>query len=72
MAKTDVPKVFDRFYRGQDHRRLEGTGLGLYICHAIIAAHGGHIWADSEGPGTGSTFAFTLPLESDSSAISAA
>jgi signal transduction histidine kinase len=72
MAKADVPKVFERFFRGQDHRRLEGTGLGLYICHAIIAAHGGQIWADSEGPGQGSMFGFTLPLESTANGESAA
>jgi signal transduction histidine kinase len=58
----EVGKVFDRFFRGQDHRRLEGAGLGLYICQAIVSAHGGRIWAQSEGAGTGSTFGFTLPL----------
>ena len=62
LAHEDAPHVFERFYRGQDMRRLEGTGLGLYICHAIVTAHGGRIWADSNGPGHGSTFAFTLPL----------
>src|SRR5262249_10621004 len=62
IAIDDVPHVFERFYRGQDIRRLEGTGLGLYICQAIIAAHGGRIWASSPGPGKGSTFGFSLPL----------
>jgi len=62
IARDEVPHVFERFYRGQDIRRLEGTGLGLYICQAIIAAHGGRIWASSSGPGQGSTFGFTLPL----------
>ncbi|MDQ3809849.1 MAG: ATP-binding protein, partial [Chloroflexota bacterium] len=37
IAAADVPHVFERFYRGQDIGRLEGTGLGLYICQAIIA-----------------------------------
>src|SRR4029079_2444133 len=49
LAEEDVPHVFERFYRGQDNRRLEGTGLGLYICQAIIVAHGGRIWAESPG-----------------------
>jgi signal transduction histidine kinase len=62
IASEDVSHVFERFYRGQDIRRLEGTGLGLYICQAIIEAHGGRIWAMSPGPGQGSTFGFTLPL----------
>jgi PAS domain S-box-containing protein len=62
IALEDVPHVFERFYRGQDIRRLEGTGLGLYICQAIVAAHGGRIWATSPGRGQGSTFGFTLPL----------
>ena len=63
LAADDVPRIFERFYRGRDIRRVEGAGLGLYICQAIIAAHGGEIWADSDGPGQGSTFAFTLPLD---------
>jgi signal transduction histidine kinase len=62
LAPDEAPHVFERFFRGQGMRRLEGTGLGLYICHAIVAAHGGRIWADSSGPGHGSTFGFTLPL----------
>jgi signal transduction histidine kinase len=56
-----LPHLFERFYRARGTRRLEGSGLGLYICHAIIGAHGGHIWAASEGPGRGSTFCFSLP-----------
>jgi signal transduction histidine kinase len=63
LAEADAPHVFERFYRGQNMRRLEGTGLGLYICHAIVTAHGGRIWAESSGPGHGSTFGFSLPLD---------
>jgi len=62
LAQDELPHVFERFYRGHDIRRLEGTGLGLYICQAIVAAHGGRIWAESPGRGRGSTFGFTLPL----------
>ncbi len=64
LVSAEAPHVFERFYRGQEMKRLEGTGLGLYICHAIVTAHGGRIWAESNGPGRGSTFAFTLPLRS--------
>jgi len=62
LAMEDIPHVFERFYRGENNRRLEGTGLGLYICQAIIVAHGGRIWAESPGRDHGSTFGFTLPL----------
>jgi signal transduction histidine kinase len=62
LSAEDAPHVFERFYRGHMDRRLEGTGLGLYICHAIVTAHGGRIWAESNGIGQGSTFAFSLPL----------
>jgi signal transduction histidine kinase len=66
LDQDETQHVFERFYRGQGMRRLEGTGLGLYICHAIVTAHGGRIWAESAGPGHGSTFGFTLPLRSGS------
>jgi signal transduction histidine kinase len=59
---NEVPHVFERFFRGQDIRRLEGTGLGLYICQTVVSAHGGRMWAKSDGPGQGSTFGFSLPL----------
>lgn len=63
LSAEDAPHVFERFYRGRADHHLEGTGLGLYICQAIVTAHGGRIWAESNGVGHGSTFAFALPLE---------
>jgi two-component system phosphate regulon sensor histidine kinase PhoR/two-component system sensor histidine kinase VicK len=54
--------VFDKFYRAhQSKNSVGGTGLGLYLCKAIVDAHGGNIWVKSK-EGEGSTFGFTLPV----------
>jgi signal transduction histidine kinase len=58
-----LARIFDRFYRvGGAADAVAGQGLGLSICKEIVAAHGGRIWAESEGTGRGSTFTFALPL----------
>ena len=56
-------RIFEPFYRGKGEvsRNTAGAGLGLYLCRAIVEAHGGRIWVESQ-PGKGSIFAFTLPL----------
>ena len=61
IAPDELPNLFDRFYRAKATEKTEGLGLGLYISHLIIEAHGGRIWAESE-QGKGSTFHFTLPI----------
>jgi PAS domain S-box-containing protein len=62
IPDSEIPHIFDRFYRVDNSltRTTEGTGLGLYLCRAIIDAHGGTIWARSRA-GQGSTFYFSLP-----------
>jgi PAS domain S-box-containing protein len=56
-------RIFQRFYRVDNRLRREtqGTGLGLYLTRAIVEAHGGRIWVESQ-VGRGSRFWFTLPL----------
>jgi signal transduction histidine kinase len=65
IPAEDLPHLFNRFYRVARTRGLEGSGLGLYVCQGIIAAHGGRIWATSDGPGQGSTFWFSLSRSAD-------
>jgi signal transduction histidine kinase len=62
IAKENLPKVFDRFFRahGSDAGMLSSLGLGLYISADIIKRHNGKIWVDSE-IGKGTTFHFSLP-----------
>ena len=64
ISANDLPHVFERFYRS-DHSRSRaggGSGIGLTIAKHLVEAQGGSIWAQSAGPGRGSTFTFTLPV----------
>jgi signal transduction histidine kinase len=64
IPQDQLTKVFEEFHQVEDHmtRRHGGMGLGLSIAKAVVEAHGGHIWAESEGPNRGSTFYINLPL----------
>ncbi|MBI4788366.1 MAG: HAMP domain-containing protein [Chloroflexi bacterium] len=59
-----LPHIFERFYRVDKSRARQsgGAGIGLTIARHLVYAHGGEIWAESAGPGHGSTFRFTLPV----------
>ncbi|HSG43608.1 MAG TPA: ATP-binding protein [Anaerolineales bacterium] len=60
-----LPHIFDRFYRVDKSRSRQaggGSGIGLTIARALVEAHGGKIWVESQGDGNGSTFNFTLPV----------
>jgi signal transduction histidine kinase len=63
IADDDLPRVFERFYRGERSRSRSsgGAGLGLAIAKGIVEAHGGSIEVTSR-PGEGSIFTFTLPV----------
>ncbi|MFS8065651.1 MAG: PAS domain S-box protein [Byssovorax sp.] len=63
IAKDEQPHVFDRYWRATKGASTPGSGLGLAISQGIVEAHGGRIWVESE-VGVGSTFFFTLPVES--------
>jgi two-component system, OmpR family, sensor histidine kinase SenX3 len=64
IPKTELKRIFKRFYRvpGTLAMRVKGTGLGLYIVRSVAKRHGGRAWAESEGPGRGATFVLQLPV----------
>lgn len=56
--------LFNRFYRVDKSRSRAGggSGIGLTIAKHLVEAHGGRIWVESEGPGKGSSFSYSLPI----------
>ncbi|WP_431209652.1 sensor histidine kinase [Puia sp. P3] len=61
IPARDIPYIFNRFYRAQKTKNLEGLGLGLFLSKQIVTAHGGNAWVESE-EGKGSTFYFSILL----------
>ncbi len=66
IAKGELKQIFKRFYRapGTLATLVKGTGLGLFIVRSVAQRHGGKAWAESAGPGSGSTFVVQFPLKS--------
>jgi two-component system sensor histidine kinase SenX3 len=65
IAGPELKRIFKRFYRIHNpvSTRVKGTGLGLYIVRSVARRHGGRAWAESSGPGQGSTFTLQFPLQ---------
>jgi two-component system phosphate regulon sensor histidine kinase PhoR len=65
IPPDDLPRVFERFFRGDPARASGGTGLGLAIAKHVVEAHGGRLSVESEGrPGRGAVFRLALPAAS--------
>jgi len=66
IPQKQQPRVFEKFFRAANARKVdtEGSGLGLYLVHNIVQAHGGKIWFESQ-EGKGSMFAFSLPFKEE-------
>jgi two-component system, OmpR family, sensor histidine kinase SenX3 len=64
IPRTELKRIFKRFHRvpGPLATRVKGTGLGLFIVRSVAKRHGGRVWAESEGPGHGSTFLLQFPI----------
>jgi signal transduction histidine kinase len=60
IPRDQIPFVFDKYWQGRRETGRKGVGLGLAIAKAIVLAHHGRIWVESE-PGKGSRFLFALP-----------
>jgi signal transduction histidine kinase len=71
ISADDLPRIFERFYRGDRSRSESGAGLGLSLARAIARAHGGDIAVESRVH-EGSVFAVTLPSLGEDAAAAAA
>lgn len=69
LAPEQLEAVFEMFVQADTslERERGGLGIGLTIVRQLVSMHGGRVWAESEGPGRGSTFTVELPLEAAAS-----
>ena len=72
IAAESLPHLFRKFSRLESEEQGGDTGLGLAVCKGIVEAHGGRIWAESDGPGLGAIFTFTLPTVEEAGFVSPA
>ena len=64
IAADDLPRIFDRFFRGQQAAQISGSGIGLAVAAELAQAHGGRLTAASETNGLGHGTQMTLSLPS--------
>ena len=72
MPPDRLPHLFRKFYGAtpvESRSEIGGSGLGLAICKGIVEAHGGRVWAQSDGPGLGARFTFTLPVATQMASV---
>ena len=65
VSAEELPRLFRKFSRinvADGETEVGGEGLGLSVCKGIVEAHGGRIWAESDGLGLGTRFTFTIPM----------
>ena len=62
LAPADLPRLFDRFYRGAQAGRVSGTGMGLAIVRGLLAVERGRVWAENCADG-GARFSIAVPVE---------
>ena len=75
VSPERLPHLFGKRTAGggaDGERGGEGTGLGLFICQRLVEAHGGRIWAESDGVGKGTRVTFTVPVAGGGGAAAAA
>ena len=72
IPAESLPQLFRKFSRIESQEQGGDTGLGLAICKGIVEALGGRIWAESDGPGLGARFTFTLPTVEQAGYVSPA
>ena len=70
IPAESLPHLFRKFSRLEAEEQGGDTGLGLAVCKGIVEAHGGRIWAESDGPGLGARFTFTIPTVDEAGFVS--
>ena len=63
VSAADLPRLFERFYRGAQTKRVAGTGMGLSIVRGLLAVERGRVWAENCSAGGGARFTIAVPVE---------